>query len=506
MPCESRCSIRLLERMRSMTLKVPETDDPAVADVADSFAALAAAFPHIEDSAIVYSADGEIVVWNHGAEALYGYTFEEARAKDVSFLCPPEDSGDTIKLFVRALSGQSVAPRQVERIRKDGCRVRVSARATPLENARGDIFGVLFVTRDLTPEIARAQRIDDLERSERDIIWRVPDAVYVHRDGKILWANPAAAELFEAGSTADLVGRSAWDLIEPSELDKVLASHSDLMDGKRTPPVYVTRRKLSGEPFPTEGRGAPIVWEDEPATLMVVRDLSEQQRTVDMLAESEARQRDFAEISPDAMLVHVHGEIVFVNKAAVELFGAESRDVLLGTDVAERLHPDDRERVVKNWDRWRAGLGEDVIEARRLRMDGSSFDGEARFRPILWQGREAYLVVIRDVSDRAEFEAALRASDERYRQIVNVNPDGILIHTEGRIVFANPQAVSIFGAKGPGELLGRYMRDHVPRRPATDVEGFERMVDDNVLIPDRRETVARVVTDALGKPDVERLE
>jgi PAS domain S-box-containing protein len=96
--------------MRSMTLKVPETDDPAVADVADSFAALAAAFSHIEDSAIVYSADSEIVVWNHGAEALYGYTFEEARAKDVSFLCPPEDSGDTIKLFVRALSGQSVAP------------------------------------------------------------------------------------------------------------------------------------------------------------------------------------------------------------------------------------------------------------------------------------------------------------------------------------------------------------------------------------------------------------
>ena len=45
----------------------------------DPFAPLAAAFLHIEDSAIVFSAEGELVVWNPGAERLYGYTFEEAR-------------------------------------------------------------------------------------------------------------------------------------------------------------------------------------------------------------------------------------------------------------------------------------------------------------------------------------------------------------------------------------------------------------------------------------------
>lgn len=65
----------------------------------DVYAPLAAAFSHLQDSAIVYSVDGEIVVWNAGAENLFGYTFDEDCARDVSFLCPPEEPGDTLKLF-----------------------------------------------------------------------------------------------------------------------------------------------------------------------------------------------------------------------------------------------------------------------------------------------------------------------------------------------------------------------------------------------------------------------
>ncbi|MBT3400755.1 MAG: PAS domain S-box protein, partial [Rhodospirillaceae bacterium] len=70
----------------------------------DLFAPLAAAFLHVQDSAVIYSADGEIVVWNAGAEKLFGYTIDEARKRDVSFLCVPEETGDTLKLFSRALS------------------------------------------------------------------------------------------------------------------------------------------------------------------------------------------------------------------------------------------------------------------------------------------------------------------------------------------------------------------------------------------------------------------
>jgi len=136
---------------------------------ADPFNPLVATLSHLEDSAVVFSADGELALWNAGAETLFGYTFEEARRKDISFLAPPEDSVDTIKLFARALSGQPVPPRLVDRMHKDSHRVRISLRVSPLRNPDGSVFGMLFLGRDMVPEVERENRLTELQLREREI-------------------------------------------------------------------------------------------------------------------------------------------------------------------------------------------------------------------------------------------------------------------------------------------------------------------------------------------------
>ena len=452
----------------------------------DPFAGLAASFEHIEDSLVVFSADGELALWNAGAEALFGYSFEEALRKDISFLAPPEDSVDTIKLFARALSGQPVAPRLVHRMHKDGSRVRVSLRVSPLKHPDGSIFGVLFLARDVVPEVERENRLTELQLREREIATLVPDALYIHRDGKILWANQAAVDMFAARSLTDLLGRLAWDMVDEADLSRVLERHAKLGAAGASKPIFVHRKRLDGTVFPSEGRGAAIVWENAPATLMVVRDLSEQERTINALAESEARQRDFAAISPDAMLVHLDGEIVFVNDAAVTLFGAENRNSLLGLNVIETIHPDDREVVSQNWSAWRKGDGQDIMEIRRMRLDGTYFFGEGRHRSILWEGQSAYLVVIRDVSERIAAQKALEDSESRHRQIVDLSPDGIVIHADNRIVFANNAAQKMFAVRDEADLIGLESLAVIPddlkdlvsaRRQLVAAEGAAPMVE-----------------------------
>jgi PAS domain S-box-containing protein len=54
-----------------------------------------------------------------------------------------------------------------------------------------------------------------------------------------------------------------------------------------------------------------------------------------------------------------------------------------------------------------------------------------------------------------ERTAQLISSEERYRQVVDLIQEGIWIHVDGRIVFANPYAVQMFGAKTQDELIGR---------------------------------------------------
>lgn len=380
-------------------------------NVTDPFAALEPAFAFLPDAAVVWAPEGEIVLWNKAAEALFGYSYDEARSQDVSFLSPPEDTGASIKLFSRALSGQTVEPRRVERMCKDGTRVRVSLRASPLRNEAGKIFGALFLARDLRTEEEHENRLNELHAREREIAALVPDALYVHRGGKIVWANPAAVEIFGAQSLTDLIGRSPWDLVQSEDLEQVLERNAGLSEAIASRPIFIQRKRLDGSLFPAEGRGAKLMWDGELATLMIVRDFSERERADNALAESEARQQEFAEISPDAMFVHQDGEIVFANAAALEMFGAGGVDEFVGHALVEFLHPDDVGLVVENWERTRRGERGEIIQARRLHVDGSEFVGEARHRSISWNGEDAFLVTLRDITDQIEAQAAIEKSE-----------------------------------------------------------------------------------------------
>lgn len=57
--------------------------------------------------------------------------------------------------------------------------------------------------------------------------------------------------------------------------------------------------------------------------------------------------------------------------------------------------------------------------------------------------------------------SALRESEERYRLLVELSPDAILVASGNRIVFANSSACQLFQAKRPDELEGRAPLDFV---------------------------------------------
>ncbi len=73
--------------------------------------------------------------------------------------------------------------------------------------------------------------------------------------------------------------------------------------------------------------------------------VDEHERAELALREGEARYRLLVDHSPDAILVVCDEEIVFVNPAALKLLGADGREQLLGRNVSEILHPDERAEV-----------------------------------------------------------------------------------------------------------------------------------------------------------------
>ena len=121
------------------------------------------------------------------------------------------------------------------------------------------------------------------------------------------------------------------------------------------------------------------------------------------------------------------------------------------------VHPDDRARVVGEiLEAEQNGLPYQ-IEYRLIRADGEE-------RWVWEQGRVVrdpevpgvrYEGLILDVTDRKQLEARLRASETRYRTLVDAAQEGICaVDAQGRLVFANGRFTAMLGYE-PAELLGR---------------------------------------------------
>lgn len=142
---------------------------------------------------------------------------------------------------------------------------------------------------------------------------------------------------------------------------------------------------------------------------LVYRQALEQRRAAQERAEVGERFAALVNLSPDAILIHRDGVIKFANWAAARMWGAQSPQELVGKPaldlVAPAFRPVVQQRVAQAL---ATGQPAPPLVEEFLRLDGSTFRGEAAAAPLTYEGRPAMEVVVRDVTEREKAEAALR--------------------------------------------------------------------------------------------------
>src|SRR5579883_3449697 len=127
---------------------------------------------------------------------------------------------------------------------------------------------------------------------------------------------------------------------------------------------------------------------------------------------AQASFRTIIEISPELVFLHRDGRIVYANPAVVRALGATSSDELVGTQLLELIHMDDRPSVASCLMQPADPKATcQTVGLRWRRRAGGYRTTEAVAARVDFEGADAVLVVARDVTERAEFQHQLVQRD-----------------------------------------------------------------------------------------------
>ena len=253
------------------------------------------------------------------------------------------------------------------------------------------------------------------------------------------------------------------DLIHPE--DRQRASKAKLASLERGGPPYDLEYRIvrpDGVVRTVHSQGY-VVWDQDGRPLRqfgVMQDITELRQTERELFASEVRFRTFADHATDAFFLLDDNSIVIdANRRACadlgyersELIGKHRRDFDAALD--EPAARDIKRRL----------LAEEAVtfETRHRRKDGTTFPVEVRVGCFEQEGRR-YACVARDITERRRAEEELRASEERFRLLVDHASDAFFLYDEdGTVLDVNRQACESLGYRRD-ELVGKAAYDYGP--------------------------------------------
>lgn len=137
-------------------------------------------------------------------------------------------------------------------------------------------------------------------------------------------------------------------------------------------------------------------------------DITDQYRAMKALVESEDRYRSVADLSLDALIVHLNGRIVFVNHRAVTITRATGDQDLIGRPITDFVPDSSRDLLQEQFDQVQnSQMMSERREIRLKRIDGAAFEAEVGSAPITHDGTPAILTLLRDITTRKTVQTQL---------------------------------------------------------------------------------------------------
>jgi PAS domain S-box-containing protein len=420
---------------------------------------------------LIAGVDGRILRVNHTLCGILGYDVEALLATDILSLTHPDDRGRSLEAREQFISGEIDQIDLINRfVRCDGATRWASVHSSLVRTPSGEPDYFLSQVQDITPrieaELTLQQRSAILEavthaahRFMASSEWQREIGLVLARLGLAAGASRVfLREVLEEEEELVAVRRAEWTgpttpaaRMEERERIRLVASgfgwvaealrRREAVQLRRSEASGVERRGLETRPR-SSAIAVPIFSEGELWGYLSIHDCEndrewsepvidalqaaadlvggaiERQRAHTALQESEERYRKLVELSPEPIVVHAAGRILFANSAAIDLLQGDGQTELIGGSITDLVDPRVRgeieERLLAAYERNETvrHFGEPF-----LLQDGRLHYLEISSAPVAWMGKPARQAVVRDVTEQREREEELRHSREVMRDL-----------------------------------------------------------------------------------------
>lgn len=328
---------------------------------------------------------------------------------------------------------------------------------------------LLVELSDLRSRVTRLEAIQaeqaQTEEKYRSLLEACPDAVVMSDlAGKVLFASQQTWSLLRLSDEVDLRGHRVVDYVVPEDRERLASNIALLVEQGVRRHIEYQALGQDGSSIPVEVSSAVIRDSegDAKAVMAVIRDITGRKQVEEALRQSHGELRAIYDAVVDGItVVDIETkECLWANEQMARMLGYSLEEL---PRAVEKVGPRGEMRAVEEKFRaqqeGRMPVAEDIPFVHR---DGSLVYTDISGRRMEYRGRPCLISFVRDVTRRKRAEAALRASEERFRDIFEEAPVGILLSDKTRkITHINRAIWRMIGCE-PDELIGRYVQEFLP--------------------------------------------
>ncbi|HEY5133569.1 MAG TPA: PAS domain S-box protein, partial [Candidatus Krumholzibacteriaceae bacterium] len=419
--------------------------------------------------------EGRLTYANPRAFECYGFTQEDfERGMTMFDTLTPADGLRAMRAARTVLPGRPSHGNEYTALRKDGSTFPIAVHTSAIMR-NGRKVGIRGIVVDMTDRKLIEKELKESEERFRNIVEKGTNLFYVHSpDHVFTYLSPQVEAILGYKPEEALVRWTDFASDNPVNERAFELTQRAIDTGERQPHYEAELIAKDGRRVWFEVNEAPLVRDGKTVAIIgAAQDITERKRAEDALRQRQAKLDSIFRAAPIGIGIDKNRILIEVNDRVCEMTGY-SRDELVGKS-SRMLYMTDQEFDYVGHEKYaqiaQKGIG--LVETRLRRKDGTAIDVLLSTAPVVegdLSGGVTFTAL--DITERRRAEDALRASELKYRRLVETLQEGIwAIDRDGCTSFVNPRMAEMLGHTVE-EMYGKHVSSFLDERGVEDYEKY----------------------------------